>query len=92
MALEGKAIEEITSGIATSLRGSATAVMESLDTVLREQEESLENLRVINRGTLESKQALVIAAQAGRDRVEEAKAELAALEAKARRLPAMIDA
>jgi hypothetical protein len=95
MALQGKAIEEITQGIAASLRESAKAVVASLDAILREQEESLENLRIINRGTLEAKQAMVADAEAGRHRVEKARAALAALETEARRVhaaPAMVDA
>jgi len=92
MALEGKAIQEITQAIVASLSVSAAAMMESLDAVLREQEESLENLRTINRGTLEAKQALALAAQAGRDRVEQVTVNLAALETRARRVRGTIDA
>lgn len=87
MALEGGAILEITESIAASLREGGEAVMASLDAILREQEESLENLRVVNRGALEAKQELAMAAQAARERIATVRTDLTALEAEARRVP-----
>lgn len=89
MAFEGKAIEEITQSIAVSLRQTKEAVMSGLDAVLDEQEKSLENLRIMNRGTLDAKELLAANAVAGRRRIEEVLAMLTALEIEAKRVPAM---
>jgi hypothetical protein len=89
MAFEGKAIEEITQSIAVSLRQTKEAVMSGLDAVLGEQQKSLENLRIMNRGTLDAKELLAANAVAGRRRIEEVLAMLTALETEAKRVPVM---